>query len=241
MTSSRLTSGLASGLTALALLLVAGCSMGASTTSALVRPAAVDETVVATASGAQLASYLSPEATQPFLVLGRTTALGSPTVVLVQAVRPGWLQVLLPNRPNGLTGWVHRAEVTLSRVRYRVRVSLAARQLVVYRDGVELLRTPAAVGAAATPTPSGLFFLTDIVAVSAGQPAYGPYALGLSGHSPVLARFGDGDAQIALHGSDDPASLGQPVSHGCIRIGNVQIRELAQMLPLGSPVQIDAG
>ena len=237
---SRFASGLSAALSALALMLAAGCAAGPPAGPAAGGPAAGDSAVVATVSGARLASYVSPEASTPFLVLDPTTALGSPTVVLVRSVRPGWLQVLLPDRPNGLTGWVHRADVTLTQVRYRIRVSLASRQLVVYRDNTEVLRTPAAVGTPQTPTPTGLFFLTDIVRVTADQPGYGPFALGLSGHSPVLARFGDGDAQIAVHGSDAPTSIGQAISHGCVRISNAAIRTLAQELPLGTPVQIEA-
>lgn len=237
---SRLTGRLGAALTALALVLAAGCSLRPASSAVASGPAASQSAVVATASGARLASYLTPAASAPFLVLGRTDALGSPTVVLVRAVRPGWLQVLLPARPNGLTGWVRRADVTLSQVRYRVRVSLASREVMVYRDDLEVLRTSAAIGSPATPTPTGLFFLTDVVQVAADQPGYGPFALGLSGHSPVLARFGDGDAQIAVHGSDTPASLGQTISHGCVRISNAQIRQLAQLLPLGTPVEIEA-
>jgi lipoprotein-anchoring transpeptidase ErfK/SrfK len=240
MPSNPLRRQLSTVLAAFAIVLASGCALGSSVPAGDPQSAGT-EAVVGTVVGGQLAAYRSPAAARPFLVLGRTTAFGSPTVVLVRAVRRDWLQVLLPNRPNGLSGWVRRSTVTLSKVRYRLRVSLATRQLVVYYDNTELFRTAAAVGAPATPTPTGLFFLTDAVRVPASQPAYGPFALGLSGHSPVLARFGDGDAQIALHGTASPGLLGRAVSHGCVRISNSQISRLARLLPLGTPVQIDAG
>ena len=40
------------------------------------------------------------------------------------------------------------------------------------------------------------------------------------------------------HGTDDPASLGQAVQSGCIRMSNVDIEELARSLPVGIPVHV---
>lgn len=226
--------------TVLVMTVLTGCGNSSSVPAASPQAAGTEAAVVGTVTGRQLSAYTSPEAARPFLRLSATTPFGSPRVVLVRAVRGSWLQVLLPVRPNGSTGWVRRSELTLTKVRHRVRVSLAARQLVIYRGEQELFRTTAAVGATATPTPNGLYFVTDVVRTSSQQAAYGPYALGLSGHSPVLERFGDGDAQIALHGTSQPQTLGQAVSKGCVRIGNTAITRLAKELPLGTPVQIDA-
>ena len=49
---------------------------------------------------------------------------------------------------------------------------------------------------------------------------YGPYALGLSAHSPVYTSFAGGDGQVGLHGTNQPSVLGTDVSHGCIRVAN---------------------
>jgi lipoprotein-anchoring transpeptidase ErfK/SrfK len=70
--------------------------------------------------------------------------------------------------------------------------------------------------------------------------AYGAWALGLSGYSEVHQTFGTGDGQIALHGTYNPASLGLPVSNGCVRMDNEMITLLAETLPLGTPVTIRA-
>lgn len=227
-------------ITGLVITALTGCGNASPSVPAALPPAAGTEAaVVGTVAGQQLSAYRSPGAARPFLRLSSGTPFGSRRVVLVRAVRGDWLQVLLPVRPNGSTAWVRRSELTLTKVRHRVRVSLAARQLVVYRGEQELFRTTAAVGADATPTPTGLYFVTDVVRTSSQQAAYGPYALGLSGHSPVLERFADGDAQIAVHGTSQPRALGQAVSKGCVRIGNSAISRLAKELPLGTPVQID--
>ena len=231
---------LSAGITTLVMALTTGCGNNTAVPAAFPDPAGTAAAVVGTVVGRQLSGFTSPHAASPFLHLSRTTPLGSPRVVLVRAARGSWLQVLLPVRPNGSTAWVRRSELSLAKVRYHVRVSLSEREMVVYRGDKELIRTTAAVGASSTPTPTGLYFVTDVVRTSTQQAAYGPYALGLSGHSPVLERFADGDAQIALHGTSQPILLGQAVSKGCIRIGNTTITRLAKELPLGTPVQIDA-
>lgn len=47
--------------------------------------------------------------------------------------------------------------------------------------------------------------------------------------------MGDG---YALHGTDKPESIGQSVSHGCVRLRNEDIETLYRMVPVGTPVYI---
>jgi hypothetical protein len=42
----------------------------------------------------------------------------------------------------------------------------------------------------------------------------------------------------ALHGTNNPASIGQAVSHGCVRMRNEDIEKLYPMVPVGTPVYI---
>jgi hypothetical protein len=42
----------------------------------------------------------------------------------------------------------------------------------------------------------------------------------------------------ALHGTNNPASIGQAVSHGCVRLRNEDIEKLYPMVPVGTPVYI---
>jgi lipoprotein-anchoring transpeptidase ErfK/SrfK len=67
---------------------------------------------------------------------------------------------------------------------------------------------------------------------------YGTYAYGLSGFSEVLETFNGGPGQLGIHGTNDPASIGQKVSSGCVRLKNADIDKLAALLPLGVPVEI---
>jgi lipoprotein-anchoring transpeptidase ErfK/SrfK len=109
---------------------------------------------------------------------------------------------------------------------------------VLLRDGQVELEAPVADGTAADPTPAGSFYVTDVVDTGNAAGAYGPYALGLSGHSETLTQFAGGDGQLGLHGTNEPGSIGRSVSHGCVRVGNDVITRLARTVPLGTPVTV---
>jgi lipoprotein-anchoring transpeptidase ErfK/SrfK len=95
------------------------------------------------------------------------------------------------------------------------------------------------VGTASTPTPGGKYYIKELLEPSDPGGAYGPYAYGLSGFSNVLEEFNGGDGVIGIHGTNEPEAIGTDVSHGCIRVDNDTITEMAGMLPLGTPVHID--
>ena len=140
-------------------------------------------------------------------------------------------------RPNGSTGWVAALDVRLEPVAARIEIDLHARALVLTVDGRQLARTSVAIGSSTNPTPTGSFYVTDRVRSANPKGAYGPFALGLSAHSDTLSEFGGGDAQVGIHGTDQPTLIGQAVSHGCIRVPN-DVAELLQNVPLGTPVII---
>ncbi len=121
---------------------------------------------------------------------------------------------------------------------YHVYVSVAGRSVTVTDAGQPLVTAPAAVGKPSTPTPAGQTYLWELIRPDDPQGAYGPYIFGLGWFSDAYAVFNGGDAQIGIHGQDEPWSLGQPVSHGCVRLPNDVISQLAGLLPLGTPVTI---
>lgn len=200
--------------------------------------AATTTSVVAQSVRASIGIYRSPAASRPFMSLSSPTPNGSPRVFLVRRRAPGWEQVYLPVRPNGSTGWVRDADVELSLDAYRVVVSRTAHTVTVYRNGRMVRRAPAAVGRSALPTPAGTYYLTELLRQPDPNGMLGPFAFTLSAFSNVLYSFGGGPGQIGLHGTNEPSLLGHNVSHGCIRLSNTTIRALAQMLPLGTPVEI---
>ena len=200
---------------------------------------AAQDSIVAQARVPVVSVYRTPGAKRPFLRLGNPNRHGAPLVFLVRERRAGgWEKVYLPIRPNGATGWIRGRQVTLAVTSYRIRVSLGARTVTVWKGARMIHREPAGVGRSIVPTPAGTYYLAELLAQPNPSGAYGPYAFGLSAHSNVLYSFGGGPGQIGLHGTNNPASLGTNASHGCIRISNAGITKLARLLPLGTPVRI---
>lgn len=151
-----------------------------------------------------------------------------------------WIEVYLPVRPNGSTGFVKRADVTLQANPYRIEVRLGEFNLRVFKGVETIMDTKVAVAADNTPTPGGLYYTTELVRTPNPGGVYGPYAYGLSGFSEVLQTFNGGPGQLGIHGTNAPEKIGSKVSNGCIRMSNDDITTLAGILPLGVPVQIFA-
>jgi len=194
----------------------------------------------ATTKGTDVPVYASPDANAaPVTTLPELTEYLLPRSFLVFDQYADWLHVYLPTRPNSSTAWVKTSDVRVGApLTYQIRVSLADRTLTLLHNGKVEFTEPAAIGTDENPTPTGVFYYTDPLDL-ANQPgsAYGVFAIGLSGHSNTLSEFAGGDGQIAIHGTNDPGTIGTPVSHGCVRVDNDVILELAK-LPLGTPVVI---
>jgi lipoprotein-anchoring transpeptidase ErfK/SrfK len=43
---------------------------------------------------------------------------------------------------------------------------------------------------------------------------------------------------VGIHGTNNPSSIGGPVSHGCIRMFNKDVIELSKLVPVGTQVTI---
>ncbi len=192
-------------------------------------------TTVAAVIGSQVA--ISSEAGgQAAQTLSNPQPSGAPLVFRVVAQSGQWLQVLLPHRPNGSTGWIPAGSVEVTTTSYALVVTTSTNTLDLY-DGGQLVESfSVATGTGGTPTPKGDFALTELLAPT--NDGYGPYAYGTTAFSDVLNSFGGGPGQIGLHGTDDAASIGTDASHGCVRMTNADITQLAQLLPLGTPLQV---
>lgn len=175
--------------------------------------------------GAVTATFANPQQT------------GAPLTFLVMESRGSWLNVQLPVRPNGSTGWVRADQVTLQRLDYSLVVSTTNNTVSLLKNAAPVATFMATTGTGGTPTPLGTYYLTELLAPT--NSGYGPYAFGLSAHSDALTTFGGGAGQIGLHGTADAANLGASASHGCIRLSNEDITMLAGILPLGTPITIE--
>ena len=150
-----------------------------------------------------------------------------------------WLRVRLPDRPNDRAGWVRGDHARTRATPWRIVVTTGSRTVEVRRAGRRFRRFPAVVGASVTPTPHGLFAISERIRQPAG--VLGPWALHLTAHSHVLDDYGGGKGRVAIHGRAgallaDP--LGSAASHGCIRIDNRAVSWLASRAVEGTPVVV---
>jgi len=184
-----------------------------------------------------------PPGTAPSVTAANPTHEGFPLVVSVidRSADGSWLNVRLPQRPNGTTAWVRAGDLRSWDVPNRIEVSLTTHRLAVFRgdSGEVLYETDVATGRPQTPTPVGDFFI-DIVNPLDGHPVYGWGQLSVSGYSDVLERFAGGIGQIAIHGWNDDSVMGSPSSNGCVRMRNDDIARVAALAPLGTPVRVVA-
>jgi lipoprotein-anchoring transpeptidase ErfK/SrfK len=170
---------------------------------------------------------------------GLTTVFGVLSVSRDEGCRPKWYRVQLPMRPNGSSGWIKAEEVRLQAVRTRLEIDVSERRLMLFRDGRLVLRTTAGTGTAGTPTPTGSYYVNQRFHMIDASGPFGPGAIGISAFSPVLTDWAQG-GPIAVHGTNDPSSVGRAASHGCIRIQNDVLRRILWATATGSPVLIHA-
>ena len=201
-------------------------------------PEVGDPSVVATATVGNVPLYEAPTATAPSGTLANPDALGAPLTFLVAGWQDGWVRAYVPERPNGSTAWIPGADVTISLVNSHIVVDLTTRELTLYVNDTPAWHAPASPGTPASPTPTGLFYVTDVIQVAEPQSQYGPYTLGLSGFSNTYLHFEGGPGQIAIHGTNQPQSIGTYASNGCVRLGNAAITALVQSVVPGTPVEI---
>ncbi len=168
------------------------------------------------------------------------TPFGSPDALWVRRVAGHWLGVVSVLAGNNRLGWIPMAAVSLSRVDWELRVSLAARRLTVLDHGHVVRRYPVAIGAPASPTPAGRFAVTDRLRTADPGGPYGCCILALSAVAPhAIQGWGGGD-RIAIHSTPETSTIGEPVSHGCVRLTPAEGRWLLAHIPLGTPTVISS-
>ena len=120
----------------------------------------------------------------------------------------------------------------------RIVVSIADRKLALIEgDGAVRKIYDVAVGAAETPSPEGEF----VIASRVENPSwYWPGKIIPAGpQNPLGPRWmGLGFEGFGIHGTNQPHSIGQPASHGCIRMRNRDVKELFVRVRVGDVVEI---
>jgi lipoprotein-anchoring transpeptidase ErfK/SrfK len=83
----------------------------------------------------------------------------------------------------------------------------------------------------------GRYYVNQRLVPSDKSGPFGPGAVGVSAFSPVLTGWAQG-GPIAIHGTNQPWSIGHSVSNGCIRLPNAVLKRLFAGALAGTPVVI---
>ena len=178
----------------------------------------------------------------PWLYEPDNPATAVPQVFLVKTQRAdGWVEVLLPVRPNGSRGWVHASDVTLTPNPYHIVVSLSAHTITVTNATRRHVHRSGRGGCAGHAD-------ADRAATTSTCCWSPPIRPGPTGPSPMASRATPTRSPPSPAATPRSASTATPtrrcsgpsVSHGCVRMDNDAITELSKVLPLGTPVDIAA-
>jgi hypothetical protein len=172
--------------------------------------------------------------------VGPRTGFGSPDILWVVRTSGPWLGVVSPLAGNGRLGWLERAATRLSYVTFELRVALGAHSLTILRDGHLIARYRVAVGRPTAPTPTGRFAVTDKLLTDNPSGPYGCCILALSAVAPHPIENWSGGNRVAIHSTPDTASIGQSVTHGCVRVNITDGRWLLSHIPLGTPTLVSS-
>ncbi len=121
-------------------------------------------------------------------------------------------------------------------------VDLSDRRVYVYENDRVKASYPVAIGQQGWETPIGSFSVFQMYQNPVWQhPITGETVL--PGKKNPLGKwwigFGSvGNLLIGFHGTDDEQLVGQPVSHGCLRMRNSDIGKLYRQISTGTPVTV---
>ena len=149
----------------------------------------------------------------------------------------GWLLVMVFStagfaQPNPSLG-----PSSAARCQRQLIVSLPDRKLVVMEKGAVLRIFEVAVGAPASPSPTGTFTITRRLTSPTYYHAGTVIAPGKN--NPLGLRWlGLNKQGYGIHGTNRPGSVGKAASHGCIRLRNGDIVQLFALVRVGDSVEI---
>jgi lipoprotein-anchoring transpeptidase ErfK/SrfK len=192
---------------------------------------------------AQTVARKRPSASSPAVAtVGTKTGDGTDNVLLVigeTQVSPGqtWYKVRLAILPNNSVGYVPSTALgRLYTVFTHLYVDRETMTATLKRSGVTIFSARVGVGKSYWPTPAGQFYIRDEL-TDFNDSFYGPVAFGTSARSAVLTDW-PGGGFVGVHGTNEPQILPGQVSHGCIRMRNSSILQLAKLMPVGTPLTV---
>jgi lipoprotein-anchoring transpeptidase ErfK/SrfK len=116
--------------------------------------------------------------------------------------------------------------------------SLSQRLLTFRLNGSTVLSARVAVGAPESPTPLGRFRVREKLSGVPYGGVYGCCILAINARQRRLPAGWTGGDRVAIHGTPEPASIGQAITAGCLRVDEHPLRRLMDLVPVGTTVLV---
>ncbi|MBV9773692.1 MAG: L,D-transpeptidase family protein [Gemmatimonadetes bacterium] len=163
---------------------------------------------------------------------------GSIAVVLGLACGPAHATVVPAQQTQDTISRVATAAPTSRKAEpVRLRVDLSERTLYVMRGDETVREYPVAIGQPAHPTPEGTFHIRRLVWNPAWVPPDAGWARGKTPKAPghpnnpmVKVKIFFQEPDYYIHGTHAVDSLGQAESHGCVRMRNSDVVDVARIV-----------
>lgn len=118
-----------------------------------------------------------------------------------------------------------------------LRASLSSRTIVALDGGKQIAEYAIAVGADNYPTPTGEFLIKKLVWNPRWVPPDSKWARNKTAQAPgspgnpmKVVKIFFKEPDFYIHGTGDSASLGNPASHGCLRMDPDEVTNLAKLI-----------
>lgn len=130
----------------------------------------------------------------------------------------------------------------LRKSQLNVVVDLSDRRAYVYRQSTVIASYPIGVGKKGWETPTGSFKVMHMQHDPAWRHPITGQVFPAGPNSPLGQRWigfwTDGHSHIGFHGTPNADVVGNPVSHGCLRMRNPDVISLYNYVTLGTQVEV---
>lgn len=125
----------------------------------------------------------------------------------------------------------------------RLVLRLQKRRVYLYRGNAVLKSYPVAIGRPGWETPKGSFKVIQMLKNPGWTNPFTGEVVPAGQQNPLGERWigfwTNGENLIGFHGTPNRESVGRAASHGCVRMYNEHIRDLYNVVSLGTPVTVE--
>jgi L,D-transpeptidase ErfK/SrfK len=124
----------------------------------------------------------------------------------------------------------------------RLVIKLGERRVYVYQRDRVKTSFPVAIGRAGWETPTGRYQVIQMQHDPVWEHPFTGELVQPGSANPLGARWigfwTDGTNYIGFHGTPNEETVGQSISHGCVRMFNRDVIQLFDWVKLGTPVEV---